>query len=226
MLDIFRDCFQNPDEEQIWVFGVGMFDQLLWREKLGLLVKVGRLALRGKGDACEWGMLEKAACYSVYQHIYQQMEIEQDIFIMESRSHGSGVWDEDGPEQQLALDEYRSWTQLIESAFSSDAREQGIDEDEIREQLHFDDEDSLDHYWMIIDKLSDRLIGDRDFELADQMLDADPASALEVKEKLGIGNDDYIATVEELSMAQAEDAFDELAQMSNASLLFRRDQQS
>ncbi|MDM4018385.1 hypothetical protein [Roseiconus lacunae] len=222
MLDSFRDCFQRPEEDLVWTFGVRLFDGLGWREKLMLLLKVSKLALLGEGDIHEWGALEKAACFSVYHHVFQQLEIERDVLNMDMRSRSERVWidpgDEEAEEAAFALDEMARWKLLIEEAYAEDARQEGVEDDEIQSILEHpeDEEDDLNHYYSLIDLLAGRLIDDRDFEMADTFLDLDPDVASELKSTMGISDDYFIQMADDAPIEKDHETFDALAKLAGA----------
>ena len=220
MLDVFRDCFLSPEDEEIWVFGVQLFDELSWRQKLGLLLKVSRFALGGKGDPQEWEALEKAACYSVYQHIFQQLEIERDLQCLENRSRCDLDWDENEDEE---IDGGEEWKMQINLAYTEDALRAGADQQEILSILDAKSFDDLDHWHFIINLLADRLVDDRDFELAGTLMDADPELTAGVKSLMGIGHDYFVQTADELSLEEARDVFDELATLCGVPMLVDSD---
>ncbi|MCC9601399.1 hypothetical protein LOC67_12660 [Stieleria sp. JC731] len=223
MLDVFRDCFAHPDDDQHWQFGVHLFDSLDWSTKLTLLLKVSRFALLGKGDAHDWGALEKAACFSVYQHVYQQLEIESDLIDLENRSRCAPIWPESGNQESLdqteCCAEILKWKQLIREAYREDAVRDGADDDEIQYMLAEEDDDELRYYFSIIDVLANRLVDDRDFELAPSFMDVDPEIGFIVKESLGISGDYFIQASDATSIEVALQTFDQLADLAGTSRL-------
>lgn len=164
--DALEDVADNVEDElsgeDAWEFGVRQFDQQEPLVKLALLAEVGSALLRDTEVVPELTAINEATVAVLFAHIQQSIEFEIDC--------------EDGLEAPYF------WRTLVLAAF------QGIEHTDDLEPPTPDCRDD-DEWSSIVESLADRILWDRDFEIADDIADLSPEQATAVRESARISRD-------------------------------------
>ncbi|TWU38451.1 hypothetical protein [Novipirellula artificiosorum] len=160
--------------------GIAVYDSLTVSQRVGLLHDVARYLLTDTKTTFPLSATTEAAVAAIFIEVRDQVAIEIDLY-PENAKNGL-------PSEAL------TWRLHVLEAHHALSREPAIDD---REAI-FDDEsvvlpqvDSADlELWEgLIEKLTDAVLWDRDFELADSFLDVDPGVSHQRRRLLGIDND-------------------------------------
>ena len=159
--------------------GIAAFDSLSTSQRLALLYDIARHLLTPTESALPLSATAEAAVAAIFVEIRDQVAIEIGL-----------LRDGEPPEDQDAV-----WRTLVLSAHRSvfgEACAPDLDDGTIRRPSV----DSRDmHAWEdIIEHLTDAVLWDRDFEMADSFLDVDPGVSQQRRRLLGI-DDEYFTRV-------------------------------
>lgn len=193
------------EEDPSWeiLSGVSVFDCLTTSQRIALLHQVAGYLLTERRAPDEVSAAQEAAVAAVFSEIRDRVTMEIDLFgSSEVKTHAV---DEDATEwRDQVLEAYRHVSQLeatsIEPAGNADQplRDDAGDwllsqEDERFEPPKADCRE-LDDWILLIESLTDSILWDRDFEMAESFLDADPGVSEQRRRLLGIP-DDYFTQV-------------------------------
>ncbi|SRR6056297_1363148 len=187
------------DDEDNWPYGVTLFDQLACHRRLAILHLIARHLFQDTRPSLDLTAVNEAALYAIYCNVTQQIEIEIDtvsLLDLDPEHHPMG--------------DCTAWRRLVSDAYLE--RFPAPDEDLMEgEEDDFGlpalDCDDTDRWEFIVDALADEMLWDRDFEMGDLIMDADPEHAAAMKQQLGIDDDYFTAIADDPD----EDELDDLA---------------
>jgi hypothetical protein len=166
--------------------GIAVYDSLSACQRVGLLHDVARHLLTETESALPLSAAAEATVAAVFIEVRDQVAIEIDLFPT-SRSRG----------------ETMTWRGLVLAAHEAVFRTPHSQEDGFEfdygpfpDDIEIPEETCTEiHEWeTLIDSLSDAVLWDRDFEMAEGFLDIDPGVSAERRRLLGI-DEDYFTTV-------------------------------
>lgn len=179
------DAFEETSAAECHT-GIAVYDSLSACQRVGLLHDVARHLLTETESALPLSAAAEATVAAVYVEIRDQVAIEIDLF----------------PDRASARDE-PTWRRRVLAAHKAVFRtphseEDGFDFDfgPFPEDIAIPEETcpEIDEWETLIDSLSDAVLWDRDFEMAESFLDVDPGVSRQRRRLLGI-DDDYFTTV-------------------------------
>ncbi len=165
--------------------GIAVYDSLSACQRVGLLHDVARHLLTETESALPLSAAAEATVAAVYVEVRDQVAIEIDLF-PDSTSGDDGV----------------TWRGRVLAAHEAVFRtphgeEDGFDFDfgPFPEDLSIPEETcaEINEWETLIDSLSDAVLWDRDFEMAESFLDIDPGVSEQRRRLLGIGEDYFTA---------------------------------
>ncbi|MDZ4848300.1 MAG: hypothetical protein SGI77_03325 [Pirellulaceae bacterium] len=177
-LEILADQTSFPPLE----YGIPVWDNLTWQQKLATLDQVVRYLLQSTRSTLPLTAISESAIGAIFAQIKCNVEVELDMSDSEDESE---------------FHELESWRSLIlkvfgEPRYTDDGSLVGtsIGDDDYSNE-HYPtgpDDDRTDCWFHVIDRLADRLLWDRDYELEAIFADRDPDSTSKLKGLTGIDN--------------------------------------
>jgi hypothetical protein len=173
MVEIIREESSGYGEQ--WDYGIRLFDELDWPQRLALLDQVATYLLTETRDTLELTAVNEAAVGAIFEHI--MVEVSWEIDINKDRD----LIDEKQPRTQ--------WRQMVLNVCAQALVE------EVDGELGLPDLHSEDHqeWHEIVDILSDGILWDRDYEMGTEFFDSPPELSQLIKDHMGI-DDDYYST--------------------------------
>lgn len=168
------------DYSRSYLTGVSLFDSLTWTQRLTLLEQVTAGLLLTPCEVAKPSALHDAAIGAIYRVLEDQIGAEID------RRDGFH-W------RKTVRDAYRS-------CFEAEAGDEYYLPARIGDQRH-------DRWEYVVEQLFDRILQDRDYEVASAFLDLDPDQAASLREVLGIDDTYYSNAGEDISPQNAETVF-------------------
>jgi len=152
-----------------WAYGIGLFDELTWSQRLVLLERVTTYLLTDTSESLELTAVNEAAVAVLFSHVLIEIDCEIDADQPNSR-----------------------WREMVLAAYSlcfpNDAA--GTDDEEDF-ALPTSDCDDRDKWSDLVESLMDRILWDRDFEMEAQFLDTPPEKGAILKNFMGIDQEYY-----------------------------------
>jgi hypothetical protein len=172
----------HEDPQDRWAVGPSVFDQLTATQQLAVLYEVARHLLHHTPAPAPLTAATESAIASVFDMIRDAVRLEaQD--------------DRSARDADVRQPRDTAWRTLVLEAYnevlSQDDREQWFAEGmslPTLDELDGEDWDSL------VERLSDRILWDRDHELCSLLLDIDPAKAGQIKQSLGV-DENYFSAI-------------------------------
>ncbi|TWU20637.1 hypothetical protein Pla52o_45150 [Novipirellula galeiformis] len=163
--------------------GIAVYDALAASQRIGLLHDVARYLLTETESVLPLSAATEAAIAAIYVEVRDQVAIEIDLY----SENAEGDCFNDGA----------TWRNLVLDAYQLLFREAEPGQDFYRESdACFDPSwqpeptsDDLEHWETLIERLTDAVLWDRDFEMADSFLDVDPGVSDRRRRLLGIDAD-------------------------------------
>ncbi|MEM9646065.1 MAG: hypothetical protein AAF989_13840 [Planctomycetota bacterium] len=163
--------------------GVALFDSLVATERLGALHTVAGCLLQEACPPPEKNAVIEATVAAIFLEIRDQVAIEVDFLATV-------------PSQQRSM----RWRRLVLAAMEQVRQEE---RDRLGESFSDDpswdpptvDQRNMELWDQVIDILVDQILCDRDFEMAELFMDADPGEVLQRREWLGIDADYFSGVV-------------------------------
>lgn len=160
--------------------GVAVYDACSLSQRVGLLHEVAKYLLTDTDSAVRLSAPLEATIAAIFVDVRDQVAIEIEFLPPLLESDSEPTW------RQMVLDAYRStlapecgenevWREILEQLPSADCRD-------------------MREWQALIDSLADAILWDRDFELADHFLDAEPGFSRAQRQLLGI-SDDYFTRI-------------------------------
>ena len=191
-IDWIAESIALDRSDWTWDFKVDLFDALTPTQQLALANRIAVYLLTPTDESLELTAINEAAVYAVFQNVSTQIEIEIDT--------------EDEDEARFDEEFAFYWRQLTLNTFHA-----CFDDDEEDEAL-FEGEDpeaewmtpqskfsrNIEQWRSLVESLADRILWDRDFEMAGSFLDMEPAKATALKEMLGIESDHFSSIAPDL----------------------------
>lgn len=201
MAEELASCRETDD--QPCTYGVGLFDELTWSQQLAVLNRLAAFLLYQTDDTLELTGVHEAAVAAVFRNVAQQIEIEIEL---------------DG----VSPPEYRfHWRDLVvdakREALAAALADEFTDQDETFRASQLDSTVNVTASWdRIVDSLADRVLWDRDFEMAGKFVDAPPEKAAAMKAMMGIGPEYYTAIAPDPADNQIDELFESLETLTRA----------
>ena len=156
--------------------GIGVYDAFTAPQRIGLLHEVAQHLLRDTPQVVALSAALEATIAAIFIEVRDQVAIEISLY-----------------GEQLDDCDYPTWRQMVLEAYQSICVSDEVDE--------FQHVSLSDHgccempFWeSLIEQLTDAILWDRDFEMADTFMDIDPGISHHRRKLLGI-NDDYFTSV-------------------------------
>ena len=170
--------------------GIRLFDDLTPSQRVALLHDVTEHLLTPTDAPLSLSAHAEAAVAAIFVEVRDQVAIEIDLFPDGSQSN-----------QSDEVADY-TWRQLVlaahECVFVSpqDVEDVDLDVEPFPDDIELPDKDCTDiQQWeWIIESLTDAILWDRDYEMADSFLDVDPGVSQQRRRLLGI-DDNYFTQV-------------------------------
>lgn len=198
------DDIEHPDDQERWQFDVDLFDALTPTQQLTLIRNVAEHLLTETDEPMELTATNEAAAYAIFRTL--SLELESEIETAVAREYDP-EWDSELWLFAFALDDDPTWSTHWRSLSLYAYREcfpDQFDADQVDED---ESDDEYDCVWltphditctnaiqweMVAEGLADRVLWDRDFEMAEEFLDLAPAQATVMKRMMGIDNDYFV----------------------------------
>lgn len=162
--------------------GIAVYDSLTACQRVGLLHDVARHLLTETESALPLSATVEATVAAIYIEIRDQVAIEIDLF----------------PDEMSELDR-TTWRGYVLAAYEAMFDQSPQEESDLEPfdgefEVPTESSTEMSEWEMLIDGLSDAILWDRDFELADSFLDVDPGVSQKRRRLLGI-EEDYFTVV-------------------------------
>lgn len=182
--------------------GVALFDALTPAQRIASIHRVSTFLLTDVGETPEVTAIDEATVAAIFMEIRDHLAIEVDF-----RDPDSPPTDDqgsNGPEPNR-----HRWREVVLAAYHESETElnpsvSGDADDDPSKNPNDDwvpnatiDARDMNTWDAIIERLIDGILWDRDFEMADLFLDADPGVAKHRREMLGIGKDYFSGIAED-----------------------------
>jgi hypothetical protein len=205
MIDQISDNIEDGDEERLWDFGVELFDELTGTQQLVIAKTVAEHLLVKTTRTLELTSINEATVYAVFRTLTAQIEIEVDTENDKSES-----------------DPWRCyWRRLTLNAFKecfphdeADGFE-GDDPEDPWMTPQSEASSNVPQWDSLTESLADRILWDRDFEMAGSFLDDDPAQAAVMKQMMGISADYYSDVAPDLKTDQVQAMLRDVRQLTH-----------
>lgn len=202
-VDQIADNIRFGDQERLWDFGVELFDAATPTQQLALANLVAHHLLTKTSQTPELTAVNEAAVYAAFRNLSVQLEIEIDT------------------EGDLEAEWKFYWRRLTLSAFR-----ECFPDDDLDVYKDDDPEDpwvtpaseksrNLPQWDSTVESLADRILWDRDFEMARSFMDISPAKASMLKQVMGIETDYYSSIAPDSSSSQVESLLREVRQITH-----------
>lgn len=193
MIDALMDHVDDEFEEASatgYESGIAVFDAVSASQQIGLLYDVATHLLTDTKTALALTAALEATVAAIFVEARDQVAIEIDFHSCTPHSESESTW------REMVLAAYRSvFAGATEEANTiGGARHDELADNESHAELP--DELCTDiHVWeRLVDGLTDAILWDRDFEMAESFLDVDPGVSHHRRRLLGI-EDDYFTSV-------------------------------
>lgn len=196
----------QEDDTGSYPTGVELFDRMTPAQRVGALHSVASALLSDIDAPTNVSAIEEATVAALFMEIRDQVAIEIDF-------RGDG--ENDGPDHE-AQNRWRSLVlaaqlQLREREFDGGAVP--LDDDDFLPSASVDCRE-IKTWDAIIEDLVDGILWDRDFEMANLFLDADPNTASRRRKLLGIGQDYFSDVADDPLPAQVARMIAETREMT------------
>ena len=165
------------EEEAVYQTGIQLFDSLSPSQRIGLLYSATKYLLTETDTVSQPSAVLDAAVAAVFVEVRDQVAIEVGLYQSDTQPDPSrNHW------RKLVLEAYQD---ILRKA---DQASDGMEWEPAPEDVFLPEETSLEMagWECLIDELVNSILWDRDFEMADIFLDADPAMAKMHRELMGI----------------------------------------
>lgn len=167
--DIWKELEQDQDNSDPWEWGVPLFDNLEWAEKVVLLANVASALLRDDVAPMPLTGVNEATVGVLFEHIRQAIQVEIDC-------------QHDNPRDLMCF-----WRRSVLALI----RRYAWDEDEPLPTETCDDRNEWE--WMV-EAIADGILWDNDWLDGNFFMDVDPETAAMRKRGMGI-DEDYYTTI-------------------------------
>lgn len=199
MIDALMDHLDDEFEDASatgYESGIAVYDAFSPAQQIGLLYDVAKHLLTETTRTLALSAPLEATVAAIFVEVRDQVAIEIDFHSCRPRGEDERTW------REMVLAAYRSvFAHAAEEAATDEANAIGniachdeLADNEIHAMLP-DELCSDIHVWeRLVDGLTDAILWDRDFEMADSFLDVDPGVSHHRRQLLGI-NEDYFSSV-------------------------------
>ncbi|GAA5507530.1 hypothetical protein [Novipirellula caenicola] len=230
---------KNLEGDWRWDFDVPLFDQLTTSEQLAVLHQITEYLLTPTAETLAPSAINDAGVYAIFQTVRQfiEDEIDQQRQGFDADGLDADDWySERAPSMRLLT--LKAYYECFREECFGD---EGLRPDRLGDEVGFDevdgfgDEDLIDDGWgfdsddmpaadsedmtqwcELIESLADQILSDRDFEMADEMLDLDPALANAMKQSLGIRADYYSDVAADVRAEQIEETISAIRKITHS----------
>lgn len=171
-------------------YGYVAYDALSLSQRIGMLHLVARYLLAATPDVLPLSANAEATIACIFVEIRDSVTVEIDL------SHDGNS---DGP-----LDLFH-WRRLVRHAFVEVFHHRATTDDDIPSVA----DNRKTAWWNLIDQLASRILWDRDFELINCFLDADPEESHQRRRLLGIDEDYFTRVAPDPRLEDLETLVDE-----------------
>ena len=182
------------DDEDAWAFGVKLVDQLKTTQQISLMKHIADALLTQTEGTPELTSISEAAIYTIYQTLLYEIESEiEDVRLVDANVSSDDEWLSDW--RVLAWKAYQETGEDIEEFYFDDASPiDNAQSDRVRDDK-IQDENCLDmeEWRWVVESLADNVLWDRDFEMDEDFIDAEPERSQLIKTELGIDQDYFSA---------------------------------
>ncbi len=199
--DFNDDWYSAP--EDTYETGVFLFDDLTVHQKISLLHNVAVHLLQPTPATLPLTAITESAVAAIFANLQAQTEMEIELYDDLSDQSGQFNASSDGQDSGFENEVRFYWRELIKTAYH-DTSEFESAEEAILEcgDGEFDRHNGpdlkssdIEHWSECIESLTDRILWDRDFEMAGVFLDEAPERSEERKSIMGIEPDYYVDSV-------------------------------
>ncbi|QDV67777.1 hypothetical protein Poly24_14810 [Rosistilla carotiformis] len=206
MIDALEWEVRNDNDAVVCESGVELYDDQLVCQRIALLNEVCHGLLSPNQAMPELTAELEATVMAIFETVKSHIELEIDA----GHCFGDSCCDI----RSMVLAAYG------DNAPGSDSESSSIDED-------LDDIpdpwcDEIDQWDLVVELLADRILWDRDFEMASMIVDEEPEMAEAYKQVLGIDNDYFSMAPPEVNESDAPSCLYNLRAFLNQSALPRR----
>lgn len=177
------DAFEDPMAADCQS-GIAVYDLLSATQRVGLLHDVAEHLLTQTESAMPLSAMVEATVAAVYVEIRDQVAIEIDLFPADASDEQQRTW------RGLVLAAYEEVFQTRRLREFDSEQEQVDDAADVPHETSID----ITRWEKLIHNLTDAILWDRDFEMAEGFLDADPGVSRHRRRLLGI-DEDYFTRV-------------------------------
>ena len=209
MVDRVSENLDYRDVHPRWDFGVALFDELTPTEQVSVIQQVAAHLLTRTPQTLELTAVNEAAAYAIFRTIATEIEIEIDVENLPGLGEYGPVVEEDEPKWQV------HWRSQVLQAYRACNPQRAIgprNDQELEDgeawTLPTADCSEFDQWESLVESLADRVLWDRDFEIADSFLDTEPAKAAAMKQALGVDDGYYTDVAPELRREQIQPMLD------------------
>lgn len=218
MVDYVSENIQHGEgDDRLWDIGVTLFDELTPSQRALVIRQVTEHLLTETPDTLELTAVNEAAAYAIFQNIATQIEIEIDMA-------------KDPLPEEIEPEWRTYWRQRVLNAYQDAFAEDDLLVDDIAQaDGAMAEDDGLDDWslpapesteiseWSdLVESLADRILWDRDFEMAGNFLDAPPEKAAELKQMLGIDHDYFVDVADDGSDDGISEVLDSVRRITHA----------
>ncbi len=161
--------------------GIEVYDVLTASQRVGLLHDVAQFLLTDTEAVLPLSAASEAAVAAIFVEIRDQIAIEIDLY----SENGIEGYSDTTLWRRLLLAAYQSLFQSGELDKDFDPEFEELDSEELPQMTS----DDLAIWERLIERLTDAILWDRDFEMAESFLDVDPGISDRRRRLLGIEND-------------------------------------
>ncbi len=188
-----------------WEFGVVLFDELTPSQQVIMVKAIAEHLLTKTNKTLELTATNEAAVYAIFQTLAVQIEVEVDT---ENDKPMNDSWRCFW--RRLTLNAYRE-------SFSEDDADDFVDDDPEDPWMTPQSELSanLPQWQSLTESLADRILWDRDFEMAGRFLDEEPAKAALLKQMMGIETDYYASIAPDPKPGEVQNILKSIRQLTH-----------
>ena len=191
MIDALMDHIDDEFDELSatgYESGIAVYDAFTPSQQIGLLYEVARHLLTDTKSTLALTAPLEATVAAIFVEARDQVAIEIDFHSCRPRSESEPTW------REMVLAAYRSI--FPTAADDNDPTGDAAIQDRSQNEEALPDKQCSDiHAWEeLVDALTDAILWDRDYEMADSFMDVDPGVSHHRRRLLGI-NEDYFTSV-------------------------------
>jgi len=209
MVDRISENVRYDDEDLLFEFDVESFNRLTSTEQVTVVERLARYLLYETSDTPELTAINEAAVYAIFKTLAVEIEIEIDV---EDETQPAVY----GPEWKVY---WRSRTlSAYHECFADGLDEEHWEAGEIESEWAVPRSaasQNLDQWVSMTEDLADRILWDRDFEMAESFLDLAPEKAAALKHAMGIESDYYISVADDLTPSDIQVALHRIRQITH-----------